>query len=223
MEKPLQTAERKARSRILSSLIGHTFGMVKVLRERRVKPVVGRSQFLVQIECECGVKKWVAERSVRRGKSRSCGRCANKTHGGSRTPEYAVWRSMLARCNNPRHKAYPNYGGRGITVCKEWGDFEVFLADMGKQPFKGASIERKDNSLGYTPHNCIWATYTQQSRNRRSNRLLTAFGETKTITEWAEQTGLRHNTICYRLDSGWGADKALTVTPNPANRVDGDC
>lgn len=84
----------------------------------------------------------------------------------SKTPEYQSWHSMLRRCHWPSHKDYKNYGGRGITVCKAWWDFDAFLRDMGKRP-EGTTLERKDNSLGYFPANCRWATFLEQNFNRR--------------------------------------------------------
>jgi hypothetical protein len=74
---------------------------------------------------------------------------------------------MRYRCQNPKDRAYKWYGARGIKVCERWEKFENFLADMGKRP-PGLSLERVDNNKGYEPSNCIWATWTQQMRNRRS-------------------------------------------------------
>lgn len=214
----MRTAKPRNRARVLPSIIGKRYGLLTILDERRIKKGLGKSKFDVLGLCTCGVKKWVEERSVRRGLVKSCGRCANKTHGMSKTPEYAVWRSMLARCLNPKHYAYANYGGRGITVCERWKDFNNFFHDMGQQPFKGASIERVNNMRGYTKSNCTWANAAAQNRNRRSNRLLTIDGETKTLIEWAEQSGIRHNTISYRIKHGWSVKDAITVVPNFTNR-----
>ena len=226
MEKRSQTAEPRFRRRVLPSIVGQTFALLTVEAERRIKAGLGKSKFEVKVRCACGAMKWVEERSVRRGLTQSCGSCANKTHGRSKTPEYAVWRSMLARCANPKHPAFHNYGGRGITVCDAWWSFDKFFADMGEQPFKGASIERVNNDLGYSKANCVWATTTEQSRNRRTNRRLTIGGVTKTVAEWAEAYGVRHNTIAYRLAHGWPPMEAVSVKPNFSNRIgalNGDC
>jgi hypothetical protein len=82
-------------------------------------------------------------------------------------PLYGVWKQMRQRCRNPDHPFWSYYGGRGITVCARWNDFEKFVSDMGTRP-KGRSLDRIDNDGNYEPNNCRWATKKQQIANRRA-------------------------------------------------------
>lgn len=127
------------------------------------------------------------------------------------SPEYIVWRAMVARCTNDKNPNYVRYGARGIRVCERWrNDFMVFLEDMGRRP-AGLSLERRDNDGDYTPENCVWATASEQANNRRSSRLISFAGKTMTLAQWSRATGIGVSSIHFRLKKGWPVDRALST------------
>jgi len=124
---------------------------------------------------------------------------------GAMAPEYHSYRNMISRCFLPSFPQYPDYGGRGITVCGAWrSSYYQFLTDMGRQPTKSHSLERIDNNGNYEPGNVKWATPKEQARNTRRNHFVEIRGERKTISEWSEILGLKYSTIYYRLTKGSG-------------------
>lgn len=105
---------------------------------------------------------------------------------------------MIGRCFKKKNHKYPDYGGRGITVCDRWLDFTAFYDDMGERP-KGMTIERIDNGGNYEPDNCRWATPKEQANNTRRNRRITFNGETLNLTAWAERLGVTYGVLHWRL------------------------
>jgi len=120
--------------------------------------------------------------------------------GATQHPLYQTWRSMRKRCNNPNHKSYHRYGGRGIKVCERWDHFYLFVEDMGEKPTPHHTLEREDNNGDYTPDNCIWATRKEQCRNTSKNRRLTLNGKTQCLSAWSEELGIPSETIRTRID-----------------------
>lgn len=113
-------------------------------------------------------------------------------------PAYRRWTGMMARCYDRTDDNYVNYGGRGIVVCKRWHTFENFYADMGNPP-SGFTLERKDNSKGYSPDNCRWATMLEQANNRRNNTPLTIAGKTLTPAQWARELRISPQAFLRRV------------------------
>lgn len=153
--------------------------------------------------CECGSIKDVRLCHLQSGAVQSCG-CSKKgrhrsQHGMTNTRVYRIWRQMHQRCENPNAEGYENYGGRGILVDKNWDNFPTFFEDMGQPPTEAHTLDRVETDKGYSKENCKWATWTEQHRNRRDNRLVTAFGQTKCMTEWAEEYKLPVSTLKNRL------------------------
>lgn len=112
-----------------------------------------------------------------------------------------VWKSMISRCMNVKNKSYPLYGGRGITVCQRWQNFDNFKKDLFRT-FKVSrhriSLDRIDNNGNYEPKNIRWATYKEQANNRRSNHVITYNGLTMNIGEWSVYLGIKRTTLSNR-------------------------
>jgi len=145
---------------------------------------------------------------------------------GKRPAIYWHWRHMIARCHEPRSKDYHKYGARGIVVCDRWrygedgvSGFVLWLQDMGPKPYPGASVDRKDNDKGYAPDNCRWASVHEQANNRRTNVLVTAFGQTMTVAQWARTLGIGPKTIGYRLRQGASPEEALMKKPHRGTKL----
>lgn len=134
-------------------------------------------------------------------------------HGRWGTPEYVAWDSMLQRCLNSKSKAFKKYGAAGRTVCLRWWTFEHFFEDLGPRP-PGTSLHRIDNTQGYFPGNCKWATKLEQQNALSTNRVLEFQGESKTMAEWSRSTGLKYVTLQRRLLLGWTVERALTEKLN---------
>lgn len=177
----------------------------------------GRS-YVWKCLCVCGNYTNVRSGDLTSGKTKSCGclnrektRLLKRTHGLSHTLIYKTWFRMLKRCGNPLDQDWKHYGGRGITVCERWEDFENFYADMGPKPSDKHSIDRINTDGNYEPANCRWATQLEQVRNRRSNRYITHNGETMCASEWARRLGLTPRMVLGRLQRGYSPEEALTV------------
>lgn len=127
-----------------------------------------------------------------------------------------IWSNMKARCLNPRSTAFPRYGGRGIRVCPEWLDYKGFEAWALKQPnHEVHTLDRENNNGNYEPGNCRFATPLVQARNSRHNRVIEVFGESKCVSEWAEDPRCRVTVwaLYRRLYRGFTPEEAITRPP----------
>jgi hypothetical protein len=195
-------------------MIGKVFNSWTVL-ERAENDKKNNARFLCR--CICGKEKVVYKQSLVNGNSKSCG-CKNyknlrKTpirHGMTGTPIYTAWTHMRLRCLNPKDRNYKNYGGRGIKICSEWDSFENFCEWSINNGYKeGLSIDRINNDGNYEPDNCRWATSETQQNNRRVTRYITINGVTKSLSEWAKETGIPRSTIYSRLVKNYPPEEII--------------
>ena len=196
-------------------VLGSPF-FVRSLQQKRRR----RHAYLV-CQCECGSVVAVNRCDLVSGHTVSCGcfgrerrAVARITHGFSSHHLYRIFRGMKDRCCKKEHKAYRNYGGRGIRICNEWLENPGLFIQWGIQNGweRKLQIDRIDNDGDYTPENCRFVTSRINNRNRRSSRMVTAFGETKCISAWCDDPRSRVNAsiIQARLDLGWSHEDAIT-------------
>lgn len=209
-----------------TDITGQKFGMLTVIERNGIitsgiKSITTQSRWLCK--CECGKETTVGRNNLKSGTTKSCGclqytsekkkiaarenlkkaRDIWTTHGLSTTRLYGIWKSMLNRCNNSRIKVYKDYGGRGITVCKEWYELEHFNGWALKNGYDdNLEIDRINNNGNYEPSNCRWATRKEQTNNKRDNIRVKINEEEHTLSQWAEITNIVINTLQYRYHRG---------------------
>lgn len=194
----------------LFDMSGLRYGRLTVVR--RAESLAGSSARWHCL-CDCGQERVIEGKCMRLGRTVSCG-CHKRekatTHGLSKSREFSSWQNMKTRCLVPTNKDYKYYGARGITVCDEWvNSFETFLRDMGPRPIN-TTLERKENDGPYAHWNCTWATSTQQQSNKRDTVRIEHDGKNLTLDEWAEELGIRRETIRLRRRRGEPAERILS-------------
>jgi len=195
----------------IANVPGQRFGLLTIIK-RVANNKWGRACWLCL--CDCGNEVISSSDDLNRGDTKSCG-CTRILHGHNRrtnkSQSYRAWDSMIQRCTNSKNKSYHRYGGRGITVCQRWMQFEYFIQDMGEPPTDGYTLDKIDNNDNYYKENCRWATMKEQARNRRNNKMLSHKGTTMCLTAWAEKLGVRKDILSWRLNYGWSTEKTLTT------------
>lgn len=183
------------------NLIGLVFGQLTVTGG----PSIKNGRTLWECLCSCGNTVNVLGTNLVKGNTKSCGCIRGKnliTHGMSTHPCFVHWRSMRQRCLNVNSSDYERYGGRGITICKEWDDINIFIKDMGEPPIY-YTLERIDNSGPYCKSNCRWASHKEQSRNRSNTPRVSP---TKTLKEWCSENKIDYRLAFDRFNRGMSLD-----------------
>lgn len=204
------------------NITGERFGrLVAVRREENKVSQNGKIRSRWLCKCDCGNEKIVLLDDLKSGRTKSCGclsdenrRRVNTKHGMTGTRIYAEWLSMKARCYNKETKSYSRYGGRGISVCKEWKD--DFMAFHDWAVCNGynddLTIERKDVNGNYCPENCCWITAKEQARNRRTTlKIKDEKGNEKYAMDIAKENGIRMSVVIARKNRGWNLNDALNT------------
>jgi len=216
------------RGRKAEDLTGMKFNSLTVLRrapDRRYKCGTVETRWICQ--CDCGKETEVSRGHLKSGKVKTCG-CSRGERWQERKLEgervikidkfdykriQSIRRKMLDRCNNSNNKSFLLYGGRGITVCKEWIEsplaFYIWAKNHGYE--EKLTIDRIDVNGNYEPENCRWISMFDQQSNKRTNIYIECLGEKHTIAQWARITGLDEDTINRRNKKGLPAKKVLGI------------
>lgn len=199
-------------------LTGRKFGRLTVIE--RTANRNGKPHWFCR--CECGKEVVVAGVNLRSGNTVSCG-CyrneqignVNATHRMFGTRVHRIWHHIKNRCLNKNAHNYKYYGGRGISICEEWLQFEPFLIWALSHGYTdNLTIDRKDVNGNYTPENCHWVSVKEQHYNKRNSRNLELNGENHPLAEWAKIIGVSYGTLYARLKTHSPAD-ALTMKGRP--------
>lgn len=201
----------------IKDLTGMRFGRIVALKQtdkRKGKRVIWLCK------CDCGNVVERVGSSLKNG-VRSCG-CIGKEkfeinrikpkHNMYNTRPYIIWHGMKQRVLNPNSEKFHHYGGRGITICDKWLEFQGFWEDMKDGYKSNLTLDRIDVNSNYEKINCRWITQHEQLNNKRTNIIVCIDGITASLKQHTERLGLTYGTIINRINKhGWSAEEALTV------------
>jgi len=200
-------------------MVGEIFERLTVV-ERRGNDKHGKKLWLCK--CSCGGSTVTTTSDLRTGNTKSCGcyglmkNIESKTkHGRSKSPIYAVWKSIVQRCTNPNNQRWEDYGGRGIGIEPSWVDkdrgFENFLQHVGERPEgpEKMALDRIDNDKGYLIGNVRWVNYSVNVRNSRKCPTLEINGKVKRVSEWAIELKLSPAKFSSDLKKGLSVEEIL--------------
>jgi hypothetical protein len=200
--------------------VGDRFGRIAVVSTDYIREKSGAARFLCR--CDCGTERLFLFKGG--FKAQSCGclqrekaAAGKQRHGESRTRLNRIWRGIKQRCQNPKATDWEWYGARGITVCEEWQSYEPFRDwSLANGYADDLQLDREDNDGPYSPENCRWVTITQNNRNKRDTRWLGAWGERKSLPDWAEDPRCKvgRRTLETRIRLGWSPEDAMQAPLN---------
>lgn len=202
-------------------LRGQRFGKLTAIEPTGEKSKSGHN-WIWLCRCECGNYKKVNTGNLRSGQTISCG-CHRKermgklnlSHGGRQERLYLVWMDMRRRCRDEKDLEYHNYGGRGISVCREWESYENFRKWAKEQGYDESAaqgkctLDRINVNGNYCPENCRFVDMKVQNNNRRNNLLLEYRGRVQTAAQWERELGFGKGVVASRIRRGWSVEKAL--------------
>ena len=207
----------------IKDLTGMKLGMITVI-EPYGRDKNGNCTYLCK--CDCGNEKVITSRyllNTHNGTTRNCGCIAAKArsenmkkingfyHGHSKERLHRIYNSMKGRCLNQNNYDYQYYGGKGVSVCDEWlrsyEKFKDWAMSNGYQ--EDLTLDRIDVNGNYEPSNCRWVSMKVQSNNKTVSVYITHHGETHTLKQWSEITGINYSTICKRYQKGKSPDEIL--------------
>lgn len=170
-----------------------------------IKGYIGDSKWRVVSSCGCE-EDCKMPKVIQRTQSK-CEKCRDnknvvhghaRKHKGGQTREYNSWCNLRRRCSDTKNNRYQHYGDSGISFCKDWENFEVFLEDMGTCP-KGYSIERLRVDEGYSKDNCVWVNDKTQANNKTNNILISNGIEVMSLKHWCDIISVDYKQAHYRF------------------------
>lgn len=209
---------------VLNVKIGDRFGRLLVLETS--ESGYNKKPSYTKCKCDCGNE--IEIRTIRLWKMKSCG-CMRINHGYHKThkKEWWAWQAMKGRCFRKSNKRYPEWGGRGITVCNGIRySVKYFIELIGCAPTDQHSVDRKNNDGNYSCGKCSqcvdnkwelnirWATAVEQNQNKRDVKKYNYNGEIICLSEICRRLNISFKAVYARISSGWDFNSAITIKIN---------
>ena len=177
-----------------------------------IEPTKIKNKTVWKCKCDCNTDCFYTYHALISGNNSSCGCLVEENrHYCSDTRLYETWCNMKARCTNPKNTAYHNYGGKGISICKDWEfsfvNFKEWAMNNGYTD--ELTIDRINSKGNYEPSNCRWANRKTQGNNTSRNHIITYNGITKTMSEWSDELDISYTVLRRRINDGWTIKESI--------------